>query len=326
MYINGSPYVVSTSHVNYKKILECVKAKQWDAVPDLVNMTKTVQRNIEHSPAINDGRVRVDVDAGLVYFHEMPIHNVVTEHIVRMVQEGFDVSLMVRFLDNLLMNPSSSVAPRLYEWMEAGKMPITEDGCFLAYKRVRDDLSSFQDSNTKHAIGQVTEMDRALCDSDSNRTCSTGLHFCSHGYLRSYCSGAGRVLVLKINPKDVVAIPIEYGTHKGRCCRYEVVGELNEEGRVLVEEQNVLTPSVILIQESPPEPSSHLTEQKDSDPPVAQDVVDQDTIAGYKIGYQHGRHAKMAILGQINGASPKWTEGYAMGLKDGRAHAKRRYK
>ena len=56
------------------------------------------------------------------------------------------------------------------------------------------------------------------------QTCSYGLHFCSEGYLRHF--GGDRVVILKINPRDVVSIPTDYNNTKGRCCRYEVIGEV----------------------------------------------------------------------------------------------------
>ncbi|KKL77279.1 hypothetical protein LCGC14_2036440, partial [marine sediment metagenome] len=38
--------------------------------------------------------------------------------------------------------------------------------------------------------------------------------------------GGGRTVIVEINPRDVVAIPVDYGNAKGRCCRYTVVGEI----------------------------------------------------------------------------------------------------
>jgi hypothetical protein len=60
-----------------------------------------------------------------------------------------------------------------------------------------------------------------------NNTCSTGLHFCSEGYLNSF--GGERTVIVKINPADVVSIPSDYNDAKGRACRYEVIGELGVE-------------------------------------------------------------------------------------------------
>jgi hypothetical protein len=38
--------------------------------------------------------------------------------------------------------------------------------------------------------------------------------------------GGERIVILKINPRDVVSIPTDYNNSKGRACRYEIIGEL----------------------------------------------------------------------------------------------------
>jgi hypothetical protein len=67
-------------------------------------------------------------------------------------------------------------------------------------------------------------MERNKVDDNQNNTCSSGLHFCSENYLRSF--GGDRTVIVKINPRDVVSIPTDYDNSKGRACRYEVIGEV----------------------------------------------------------------------------------------------------
>jgi hypothetical protein len=275
--------------------------KEWDKVPGLVNIAVQIKKQSDFS----SGRIHVDTDAGIVLFQGMEIHNTITDYIIRMANDGFDVQPVVKFLDNVLANPNPMVATRLFDWMSAGQMPITDDGCFVAYKRVRNDYKSFHDGKTDHKIGQVTSMPREMCDSNQNNCCSTGLHFCSQGYLPSYNGGEGRVLVLKINPIDVVAIPDEYGTHKGRCCKYEVMSELTNEYRKTVEITN----------------------------PLTQPVVDANTnfgvtksfILGYTKGYAAGKAKSNHTKGgfHLNG---EFNKGYEEGYKDGRGHKGKRYK
>jgi len=64
-------------------------------------------------------------------------------------------------------------------------------------------------------------------DDDQNRTCSASLHFCSRDYLNHF--GGERIVVVKINPRDVVSIPTDYNNSKGRACRYEIVDEIDKE-------------------------------------------------------------------------------------------------
>ena len=68
-------------------------------------------------------------------------------------------------------------------------------------------------------------MPRNKVDDNRDRTCSYGLHFCSMSYLPAYYGGRGRVLLVKIDPADVVSIPSDYDNAKGRAMRYQVVGE-----------------------------------------------------------------------------------------------------
>jgi hypothetical protein len=57
------------------------------------------------------------------------------------------------------------------------------------------------------------------------------LHFCSQDYLPHFGNGYdSRVVIVKINPADVVSIPSDYNNAKGRACRYEVVGEIGNDG------------------------------------------------------------------------------------------------
>jgi len=85
------------------------------------------------------------------------------------------------------------------------------------------------------------DMPRNKVQDDPSITCSYGLHFCSLEYVR--CFSGHHLMVLKINPKDIVSIPTDYNNTKGRCCRYTVVGELeqapkekNHWGKPLVDE------------------------------------------------------------------------------------------
>lgn len=131
------------------------------------------------------------------------------------------------FLQNMFENPYIDAVTEIYDYCTKMDFEITEDGCFLAYKNVNKDFSSIHDGGlTKHKIGEYTTVE-TFC-TDRTRTCAEGLHFCSKGYLDVY---SGEVtIIVKINPKDVVSIPIDYNFEKGRCCRYMMVGVLGKEG------------------------------------------------------------------------------------------------
>jgi hypothetical protein len=108
--------------------------------------------------------------------------------------------------------------------LEKGGMPITPDGYFLAYKKVRANYKDCHSGTMDNSVGKTVSMERNAVDDNRENECSHGLHFCSESYLSQF--GGDRIMILKINPRDVVSIPKDYQNAKGRACSYEVIGEL----------------------------------------------------------------------------------------------------
>lgn len=224
LYLNGKPYSANSTHANYTKILDAARNGDFRYIPDLVNVAPAVQHWANKSVG---GGVVVDSDTGTVSYKGTEIHNSLVDRILNMKSEGFSVVPMINLLENLYRNPSNRAVEELYVFLEYGKMPITEDGCFIAYKRVNEDYTSCYDSKTSNNIGEIVSMPRYLVDDRSEHTCSHGLHICSFEYLRYY-SGA-KVIVVKVDPADVVSVPLDYNNTKARVCKYEVIGELTFE-------------------------------------------------------------------------------------------------
>ena len=132
-------------------------------------------------------------------------------------------------MENLMNNPSYRAVNELYGFLEKNSLPITPDGCFLAYKKVRNDYMDIHSGTFNNSVGYICEMERNQVDDNQNNTCSSGLHFCSKEYLNHFGSGDSRTMIVKINPADVVSIPTDYNNSKGRTCRYTVIGELGVE-------------------------------------------------------------------------------------------------
>ena len=218
--LSGVTHTINADHAHYSKIREALKVKNHTEVERLINIKQSV---------INFSQGNVTVRDGEVFYGDMPVRGSVVRRILDMIRENFDAQPMLRFLNNLMQNPSKRAVDELYGFLEASALPITEDGCFLAYKKVRDDYRDFYTGNMDNSVGAVLEMPRNQVDEDKDRTCSYGLHFCSLSYLPHYHGGQGRVMIVKINPADVVSIPSDYNNAKGRAARYEVIGEHTSE-------------------------------------------------------------------------------------------------
>ena len=143
-----------------------------------------------------------------------------------MQERGIPLKGVSLFLENLKQNPSYESVKDLYDFLDACDLPITDDGCFLAYKKVRKDFRDCHTGTLNNAVGKTVSMQRDKVDADRNVTCSTGLHVCSKAYLSQF--GGDRTIVCKVNPKDVVSVPIDYDHAKMRVCEYTVIGCLDE--------------------------------------------------------------------------------------------------
>lgn len=183
----------------------------------------------------------IQVQNGVVHWNGYPIHNALTKRILQMMQDGERFEPLIRFLENLMQNPSNRAVNELYTFMEANDMPISADGHLLAYKYVMkdgdyDDESNwvpgehdFYDCHSRtcdYSPGKTVEMPRNMVDDNPNQTCSRGLHFASYSYVGSPGYGR-RLLVVKVNPADVVSVPIEYGMSKARACKITSLCEVD---------------------------------------------------------------------------------------------------
>ncbi|MCK9371217.1 hypothetical protein M0R04_14995 [Candidatus Dojkabacteria bacterium] len=222
VFLNGKPYSADISHPNFDKIIEVFNNEFYDQLPDLFNLVESVKIYADTNPD-----VVIDEVLGTVLFKGSQVDNSMVNRILTMMGEGFDITPMTNLLANLYSNVSKKAIDELYDFLEFGKLPITPDGHFLAYKRVNENYTSCHDGRTDNSIGNVVSMERRDVDDRSEVTCSYGLHICSFDYLAHY-SGA-KVIVVKVNPADVVSIPTDYDNTKARVCRYEVIGELTPE-------------------------------------------------------------------------------------------------
>lgn len=134
---------------------------------------------------------------------------------------------LIAFLRRCEANPRPDAILELYDFLEATGLPIDSDGYFYAYKKVRSDYRDIYSGSFDNTPGRTVAMPREDVDPNRENTCSTGLHFAGHDYLSSYGTGAGTVVVLvRIDPADVVSIPTDYDHQKGRTARYTVVATM----------------------------------------------------------------------------------------------------
>lgn len=218
VFHNSKSFTINKEARTYNGVVAAVKFGDTSALEALLEVKKSVFRQLSAASE------NVTMRDGQIFYKDRPVDSLLSSRIFEMLDMNVDLAPMSRFIENLMQNPSYRAVTELFGFLDACKLPITEDGHFLAYKRVRDDYKDVHSGTMDNSVGKIVEMPRNLVNEDKNQTCSSGLHFCSYDYLQHF--SGDRIVVLKINPADVVSIPTDYNNSKGRTCRYLVIDEL----------------------------------------------------------------------------------------------------
>jgi hypothetical protein len=228
--IRGRPYTVSSKHRSYMSVVTAVKASA-----DSDSLLSLIQADADRIVSLIGQSLKsqqltgtLTYDEGLVYYNGEALHNYAAERLCELLKLGHNITALAAFIDKQQQNPIVDVHEHLYKFLEYGKIPLTPDGDFLTYKAVRGDYKDIHSGTFDNHVGQCPRLGggREAVDPDRNRTCSRGLHVCSYAYLPHFADAQGHVMVCKVNPIDVVAIPSDYNNTKMRVVGYEVVEEV----------------------------------------------------------------------------------------------------
>ena len=210
---------IGRDHPNYQAIKEALADDDVDKLIQLTDIPKAVT-------TFANGKV--EIRDGVVHYNGQSLHNGLTARIIHLMNEQFPFEPMLKFLENIMQNMSYRARIELYDFLAHHHLPITDDGCFLAYKHVRDDFKDIYSGKFDNSIGKVVEVDRGTVDDNREVGCSDGLHVGAIEYVKTYagagCDDGGKYIICKVNPKDVVSVPHDCNCTKLRCCRYEVMG------------------------------------------------------------------------------------------------------
>ena len=215
----------------FDQALEACANEQWDVLYECMRPVKKL--------LLSCGDVRVDSTG--VYLKNVLVNNVIAQRIMQFAQHSLSIEPLCRFLEKLMKNPSKRAVDELYTFLEHKGIPITDNGNFLAYKGVRNDYYSITAGNIKLIKGTVNDEGRIyngvgeeiecyrneVCD-DKEIGCADGLHAGNCEYAVDF-GRSGKVVIVGIDPQDVVSIPTDCSFSKMRICRYKVIEEYTGE-------------------------------------------------------------------------------------------------
>jgi hypothetical protein len=222
-FSNGDIAVWNNTDSNFDRVIELCKRNEWVKIEVLHNKVKSILT----------GTIKINEEGDILLItdnNDIAIEDDNLTKFIKLLKEkgtiDSDIEAVKPFLRNMFENTYIDAVQEIYDYCKAMDFEITEDGCFLAYKKINPDMTSIYDNTTKHILNEYVSVD--IFNTNRNQTCSEGLHFCSKEYLNRYGKDNSITIIVKINPKDVVSIPINYSYIKGRCCGYIPIAIIDE--------------------------------------------------------------------------------------------------
>lgn len=225
-FIGGQHFSVPTDHPNFTKIGDALRASDPEEAVNLMDVRASVKRFILSDPSFALRNDHIELNGEAFSFP-------VTEKVLELINAGNAAEPLFNFLRKVRFNPSKTAQDELLLFCVANGFMIDQNGDIVAYKSVRNDYKDIHSGTIENKVGKVVSMPRRQVDDNRDRTCSNGLHFASYEYASTWAGQDNlRLMVLAVNPADVVSIPSDYDNQKGRTAKYTVLAELAGFGRL----------------------------------------------------------------------------------------------
>lgn len=251
VFHGGEAMVATDAHPNWAGILKGVEAGDPKAI-DLFDITKAVARRFARLST------RITASDNRLYHDGDEVDNSLARKILEFIEAGLfeeKAEPLLKFMEKAYDNPEEHSRKQLFDWLERHDFSINEDGDILGYKAVNprpvpgtNDLADhghlYQSitsgankvvvdgfeytGNVPQSIGSVVEIPRSDVIFDPTEGCAAGLHVSNFRYanwFREHGRGTWNavILLVAVNPRDVVSVPTESDWEKIRVRAYRVV-------------------------------------------------------------------------------------------------------
>jgi hypothetical protein len=213
-------YNIDATHLNWQVVLDKLDAEDYEGLEELLSVKKAVEVYASASG--------VEVDDIGVKYNGNYIDNYATQKIMEFMKAKLPVKPLLNFVSKVMANPSRRAVQELYKFLEHGQMPLTPSGNFLAYKSVQENYKDWYSGKFSNTVGSEHTMARNdVCD-DPDLGCSYGFHVGTLAYATEFNRGSNRLMIVEVDPSDVVSVPHDCQNQKLRTAKYKVVGEFEK--------------------------------------------------------------------------------------------------
>lgn len=160
---------------------------------------------------------------------DYPVPAVLCAKLLDFAEKGYPAEAFVLFLKRLLSNPSCRSIETFFGFIENQGLTIDAEGYVIGYKGVNMELRDCHTGTVDNSPGQHPKMDRSLVDDDPRHECSVGFHFGGWDYAHTF---GPRMVLVRVNPADLVCVPYDCSQGKVRVSEYTVLKEVTPESKM----------------------------------------------------------------------------------------------
>ena len=216
LILDGKSVMLNSDDANFSLVSEAARRGDEESVLDLLDHNRLIKRWSNGKFWLNETGEVVDGDG--------PLPHVLHQRVMAMVRENKKPTALFNFWSRLKNNPSHRSVTQLWDFLQHQGIPLTDSGCFLAYKSVRSDFKDHHSGKWENHPGKVLSMPRNQISDDPRTACHEGFHVGALRYAESFGAVDRKLVICKVDPADVVCVPYDESAMKMRVCKYEVVG------------------------------------------------------------------------------------------------------
>src|SRR5271170_2036247 len=151
----GETHIVKRADVLADRLIKAVKEGRLQEIPALVSAAKRIEIFSKGAFLVKDGKVEINGIAA---------PEVLGNKIIRFSDDGLPFQPLLKFAQNLQQNPSFRSVNELFQFLEKNDHPITENGNFIAYKRVKSNFMDIYSGKFDNSVGNLVEVPRNQVD------------------------------------------------------------------------------------------------------------------------------------------------------------------
>lgn len=170
----------------------------------------------------SEGAIKAN-EQGVAVFDGLELPADVLGKIKELRASGYSWEQHQKFWARCLLNPRRESVTDLFRFISNHNLTITTDGKFIAYKAITRDFKDKRTQTIDNYPGCVVTMDRDKVAFDPHQACSSGLHVANLNYAKGFAFADDIIVLVEVDPSDVVSVPYDSNAEKIRTCRYKVL-------------------------------------------------------------------------------------------------------